>query len=286
LPSPAWDLIDLEPYRDAWMRRHGYFSMNLVSSRGCPYRCNWCAKPTYGNSYHVRSPRAVAVEMRFIKQRYAPDHIWFADDIFAISARWTREFADLVQDLDALIPFKMQSRCDLMTRETVADLKRAGCTSVWMGAESGSQRILNAMEKGIRVEQIYQARENLRSHDIRTGWFLQFGYPGEAWEDIESTIRMVRGTQPDDIGVSVSYPLPGTKFYQLVSSNLGLKTNWSESGDLSMMFRGAFSTNLYRSLASALHLEVRTPQDSQAITEAWAKVEELKSLESLAEVAP
>lgn len=279
LPSPAWDLIDLEAYRNAWVRQHGYFSMNLVASRGCPYRCNWCAKPTYGDNYHVRSPRAVAQEMSFIKKQYAPDHIWFADDVFALSARWTREFASAVQELDAAVPFKMQSRCDLMTRETVTDLKRAGCASVWMGAESGSQRILNAMEKGIRVEQIYQARQNLRSHGIQVGWFLQFGYPGEGWEDIESTIRMVRGTQPDDIGVSVSYPLPGTKFYQLVSSKLGSKTNWSESGDLTMMFRGSFSTSLYRSLASALHLEVRTPQDTSAITEAWAKVEELKGLE-------
>lgn len=218
--------------------------------------------------------------MLFIKKRYAPDHIWFADDIFAISARWTEEFANAVDELDAAIPFKMQSRCDLMTRETVADLKRAGCASVWMGAESGSQRILNAMEKGIRVEQIYQARENLRNHGIRIGWFLQFGYPGEGWDDIESTIHMVRTTQPDDIGVSVSYPLPGTKFYQLVSSNLGAKTNWSESGDLSMMFRGAFSSNLYRSLATALHLEVRTPHDRTAIKEAWDKVEALKILES------
>jgi anaerobic magnesium-protoporphyrin IX monomethyl ester cyclase len=280
LPSAAWDLIDIEPYRKAWLGHHGYFSLNIVSSRGCPYRCNWCAKPTYGNNYHVRSPRAIAEEMLFLKKRYAPDHIWFADDIFAISARWTQEFADTVEELDAAIPFKMQSRCDLMTRETVADLKRAGCASVWMGAESGSQRILNAMEKGIRVEQIYQARENLRSRGIRIGWFLQFGYPGEGWDDIESTIQMVRTTQPDDIGVSVSYPLPGTKFYQLVASNLGAKTNWSESGDLTMMFRGAFSSNLYRSLANALHLEVRTPHNRTAIKEAWEKVEALKTLEA------
>jgi len=279
LPPAAWDLVDLEPYRKAWLSRHDYFSLNLVSSRGCPYRCNWCAKPTHGNNYHVRSPRAIAEEMLFVKKRYAPDHIWFADDIFAISARWTQEFADAVEELDAAIPFKMQSRCDLMTRETVADLKRAGCASVWMGAESGSQRILNAMEKGIRVEQIYQARENLRSHGIRICWFLQFGYLGEGWDDIESTIRMVRTTQPDDIGVSVSYPLPGTKFYQLVSSNLGSKKNWSESGDLSMMFHGTFSSDLYRSLASALHLEIRTPHERTAIKEAWDKVEALRILE-------
>ena len=277
IPSPAWDLIDVRSYRNSWIANHGFFSMNLVSSRGCPYRCNWCAKPTYGNNYHVRSPRAVAEEMRHVRREYAPDHIWFADDIFALSARWTREFVNAVELLDAAIPFKMQSRCDLMTRETVADLQRAGCADVWMGAESGSQRILDAMDKGTRVEQIYHARENLRRKNIRAGFFLQFGYPGETWQDIEATIRMVRETQPDDIGVSVSYPLPGTKFYQVVSSEIGRKTNWVESGELAMMFKGTFSTSLYQALARALHCEVRNPNDKGAIASAWQAVDALKA---------
>lgn len=279
LPMPAWDLIDIEPYREAWLKHHGYFSMNLVSSRGCPYRCNWCAKPIYGNHYRVRSPRAVAGEMDFVKKHFAPDHIWFADDIFALSAQWTREFAAEIERLNAEIPFKMQSRCDLMTRSTVADLKRAGCVEVWMGAESGSQRVLDAMDKGIRVEQIHEARRNLSVYGIRTCWFLQFGYPAEAWEDIESTIRMVRATRPHDIGISVSYPLPGTKFHQLVSAELGKKVNWSESGDLTMMFQGPFSTELYRAIAHALHLEVRSPASSGAVAQAWAAVEAMRASE-------
>ncbi|MFZ0593874.1 MAG: radical SAM protein [Bryobacteraceae bacterium] len=277
LPLPAWDLIDLNPYRDAWRSHHGYFSLNLVSSRGCPFRCNWCAKPIWGNQYHVRSAVSVAEEMLHLKTKYSPDHIWFADDIFALSARWTQEFAAAITRLGSRIPFKMQSRCDLMTRETVADLKRAGCRDVWLGAESGSQRILDAMEKGIKVQQIHQARENLRRNGIRTGLFLQFGYPGETWDDIEATIRMVRTVRPDDVGVSVTYPLPGTKLHQLVSSELRQKTNWTESGDLSMMFRGAFSTELYRALASAIHLEVRSPGSGLAIANAWAAVEALKT---------
>jgi radical SAM superfamily enzyme YgiQ (UPF0313 family) len=257
----------------------------MVSSRGCPYSCNWCAKPTYGNSYHARSARKVAEEMHLLKARYAPDHIWFADDIFALSARWTREFADAVTELDAAVPFKMQSRCDLMTRESVADLKRAGCTSVWMGAESGSQRILDAMDKGTRVDQIFTASDNLRRHGIALGWFLQFGYPGERWEDIEKTIEMVRKTRPNDVGISVSYPLPGTKFFQIISSQLGKKKNWEESGDLSMMFRGSFSTEFYRALAHALHLEVRSPDASDLIDAAWIAVEERKAGEMAMEKA-
>lgn len=276
LPSPAWDLIDIDSYRQAWTSHHGYFSLNLVSSRGCPYRCNWCAKPIYGNSYHARSARAVAEEMFMVKQRYQPDHIWFADDIFALSARWTSEFSEAVEALDARIPFKMQSRCDLMTRDTVRALKRAGCSEVWMGAESGSQRVLDAMEKGIRTEQIYEARKYLANNGIRVGLFLQFGYPGEGWSEIEQTIAMVRATRPDDIGVSVSYPLPGTRFHQLVSAQIGPKANWSDSGDLTMMFRGAFSSDLYRALANALHLEVRDAQNTSAIREAWDTVQQLR----------
>jgi radical SAM superfamily enzyme YgiQ (UPF0313 family) len=257
LPDAAWDLVDLELYRAAWRAAHGHFSLNLVSSRGCPYRCNWCAKPVFGSDYRFRSPGRVAAEMLKLKRDHQVDHIWFADDIFALSPSWTRGFAEAVDAIGAAIPFKMQSRCDLMTRDTVGALRRAGCEEVWMGAESGSQKILDAMEKGTRVEQIYEARENLRRHGIRACFFLQFGYPGETLQDIERTIQMVRDTAPDDIGVSVSYPLPGTKFYERVSAELGAKENWSESGDLAMMFRGAHSSEFYRELADALHQEVR-----------------------------
>jgi anaerobic magnesium-protoporphyrin IX monomethyl ester cyclase len=272
LPLPAWDLVEMDLYRDAWISAHGYFSLNVASSRGCPYSCNWCAKPIYGNSYHVRSAYSVAVELRQLKDAYQPDHIWFADDIFALSSRWTLEFADAVEALNARIPFKMQSRCDLMTRETVKALRRSGCDEVWMGAESGSQHILDAMDKGIRVNQIHEAAENLRRHGIRACLFLQFGYPGEEWPQIEATIRMVRAIAPDDVGISVSYPLPGTKFHQIVSGQLGAKANWNDSADLTMMFRGAFGTDFYRALADAIHAEVRGGDADVA----WQSVHELR----------
>jgi anaerobic magnesium-protoporphyrin IX monomethyl ester cyclase len=269
IPLPAWDLVDIEQYRSAWVRAHGYFSLNMVSSRGCPYQCNWCAKPIYGNHYHARAAKSVAAEMLQLKTAYGPDQIWFADDIFALSAKWTHEFADAVDRLGAHVPFKMQSRCDLMTRGTVEDLRRAGCEEVWMGAESGSQRILDAMTKGLRVEQIYQARENLRRHSIRSCFFLQFGYPGETWTEIEQTIRMVRETAPDNVGISVSYPLPGTQFYQLVADQLQAKSNWSDSEDLSMMFHGTYSSEFYQALTDAMHLEVR---GGAGLAEAWDRV--------------
>jgi anaerobic magnesium-protoporphyrin IX monomethyl ester cyclase len=256
LSFPARDLIDADQYRGAWKTSHGYFSMNIVASRGCPYRCNWCAKPIYGDSFALRSAWSVAEEMRRLKYDFGAEHLWFADDIFGLRARWVRELAVEVEKLHAAVPFKMQSRVDLMTIDTVRALRRAGCAEVWLGVESGSQKILDAMDKGTRVEQIAKARENLRNEGIRACYFLQFGYQGETWEDIERTATLVQDTRPDDIGVSVSYPLPGTKFFDRVKAQLGDKTNWSDSEDLSMMFQGAYTDEFYRALHDALHAQV------------------------------
>jgi anaerobic magnesium-protoporphyrin IX monomethyl ester cyclase len=256
LSFPARDLIDADQYRTAWKTAHGYFSMNIVASRGCPYRCNWCAKPIYGDSFAVRSAWSVAEEMRRLKYDFGAEHLWFADDIFGLRAKWVRELAVEVEKLDAAVPFKMQSRVDLMTVDTVRALRRAGCAEVWLGVESGSQKILDSMDKGTRVEQIAKARENLRNEGIRACYFLQFGYQGETWEDIQKTVKLVQDTHPDDVGVSVSYPLPGTKFFDRVQAQLGDKTNWSDSEDLSMMFQGAYTDEFYRALHNALHAQV------------------------------
>ena len=264
LPFPSRDLLDISQYRDAWKSAHGYFSLNIVASRGCPYRCNWCAKPIYGDSFSVRSAAMVAQEMRQLKHDFGAEHLWFADDIFGLRSRWVRELAVEVEKLDAAIPFKMQSRVDLMTVETVRSLRRAGCAEVWMGAESGSQKILDAMDKGTRVDQIATARENLRVEGIRACYFLQFGYPGETWQDIQNTIKLVHDTRPDDIGVSVSYPLPGTKFFDRVQAQLGEKTNWSDSEDMAMMFQGAYTNEFYRALHDALHAQVDSRNSKSA----------------------
>jgi len=256
LPLPARDLMQPEAYRSAWRNRHGFFSMNLVASRGCPYRCNWCARPIYGDSFHVRSAQGVADEMKELKERYGAEHLWFADDVFGLRHRWVEELAEAVERRAARIPFKIQTRVNLLTSEVASALRRTGCTEAWMGIESGSQKILNAMDKGTRVELVGEARENLRREGIRACFFLQFGYPGETWEDIQNTVQLVRETRPEDIGVSVSYPLPGTKFYERVREELGAKKNWVDSDDLSVMFKGTYTNDFYRALRDALHAEV------------------------------
>jgi anaerobic magnesium-protoporphyrin IX monomethyl ester cyclase len=258
LPFPAWDLVDMNSYRTRWMRRHGYFSLNLVTTRGCPFHCNWCAKPIYGQVYHSRSPENVVEEMTWLKHTLHPDHIWFCDDIFGLKPGWVEMFDDVVNRSGAVIPFKCLSRADLLLRgDTICHLKRAGCVSVWIGAESGSQKILDAMEKGTTVEQIYTATRCLHEAGINVGFFLQFGYPSETKEDIEKTLRMVKDCRPDEIGVSVSYPLPGTKFYERVKEEMGEKHNWVDSQDLDLMFRGTFSRQYYRTLHRVVHKKFR-----------------------------
>ncbi len=280
IPQPDRSLIDIGPYREAW-KQHGYFMMNLVTSRGCPFRCNWCAKPIFGSRYHSRPPLSVAEEMLHIKHKYAADRLWFADDIFGLDHRWLREFADAVVDLDAVIPFKVQARADLMSAENARNLKRAGCSEVWMGVESGSQKVLDAMEKGLLVEEVRVARNELRAAGIRAGFFLQFGYPGEVWDDILATIKLVRETRPDDIGVSVSYPLPNTRFYERVQQQLGAKRNWSHSADLTVMFRGAYTDEFYRALRNALHAEVDSwsgPGLKGSVEMLWQQVARLEPI--------
>jgi anaerobic magnesium-protoporphyrin IX monomethyl ester cyclase len=257
IPFPAWDLVDVDRYRRAWAR-HGRFSMNMVTTRGCPFHCNWCAKPIWGQRYNVRSPENVVDELEWLRDTYAPGHISFADDIFGLKPGWLGAYADLVRSRDAVVPFKCLSRADLLLRDgEIAALRDAGCETVWIGAESGAQQILDAMDKGTRVEQIVEASRRLREAEIRVGFFLQFGYPGEGAAEVGATRRLVREARPDDIGVSVSYPLPGTRFYERVRADLGEKQNWVSSDDLSMLYRGPFSTAYYRQLHRVVHKEFR-----------------------------
>lgn len=279
LPFPAWDLVDAGRYREAWHKAHGRLSWSVTASRGCPFKCNWCAKPVFGSRYTQRGAASVAEELRLLKKDVAPGHIWFTDDIFGLTAAWIHEFADEVVCREARIPFLMQQRVNLMKDNVVFDLARAGAEEVWLGVESGSQRILDAMDKHTSIAQIRSATQTLRAHGIRSGWFIQLGYLGEDWMDIVMTRDLIREEMPDDIGVSISYPLPGTRFYDIVKHHLGTKRNWSDSDDLAMMFRGTYVTTFYKELRELLHDEARTWKDAspemKAILDArWAAMTE------------
>jgi anaerobic magnesium-protoporphyrin IX monomethyl ester cyclase len=276
---PAWDLIDVERYRSTWLRAHGYFSLNMAASRGCSFRCNWCAKPIWGNRYLQRAPQEVAQEMAYLKRTLHPDHIWFADDIFGFRVDWIDAFADALDARDGALPFTIQTRADLVSDAAAGALRRAHCKEVWLGAESGSQRVLDAMNKGTTVAQVLAARDHLGRHGLRVGFFIQLGYLGETLEDLIATRALIEAARPDDIGVSVSYPLPGTKFHELVKEQLQRKTHWDESNDLAMMFAGTYRTDFYRAFRNLLHEQVdldcaRTSDESRRslLREKWLRL--------------
>ncbi len=254
LPMPAWDLVNINPYRNMWVKQYGYFSLNVGTTRGCPFKCNWCAKPIYGNRYNARSAKFVVEEIKYLKKQFNNDHIWFCDDIFGLKPGWVQQFYEEIIKAGIKVNYKIQSRADLLVQENyVKHLALSGCLTVWMGAESGSQKILDAMDKGTTIEQIKTATKLLRLHGIKPAFFLQFGYPGEVKEDIDKTFELVKDMLPSEIGVSVSYPLPGTIFYENVKDQLLKKSNWTDSDELKLMFKNTYSAQYYKQLQRYIH---------------------------------
>lgn len=266
LPQAAWDLVDIESYKKIWKTGKHPFTLNIATTRGCPFKCNWCAKPIYGNRYNVRSPQKVVDEIEFLMNTFQVSYFWMCDDIFGLKPLWVNEFNRYVQERKLKFSYKIQSRVDLLIKdETIRELADSGLKEVWVGAESGSQDILDAMDKGITVAQIAEATQRLKASDVRVAFFLQFGYLGETRDDIALTLKMIKELDPDDIGVSVSYPLPGTGFYDKVKSELGDKQNWDDSDDLAMMFRGTFNPDYYKVLHRYVHRVFRSSQSRHAI---------------------
>lgn len=261
LPLPAWDLIDLAPYRNAWKKSQGRFSINITTTRGCPFKCNWCAKPIYGNRYNSRSPEQVVEEIRLLVQSYGAEHVWFCDDIFGLKPGWIKQFSLLMQQQSFRIQYKIQCRADvLLNEENIAFLAASGCDEIWIGAESGSQKILDAMDKGTTIDQIVSSTALMKKHGIKPCFFLQFGYPGEEMADIKKTIEMLADCMPFDIGISISYPLPGTVFYERVRAELSAKQNWNDSDELLLMYHGTYAAGFYKNLHRYVHQYFRLLQ--------------------------
>lgn len=261
LPQPAWDLVDIDSYKNIWKQSRTEFTLNIATTRGCPYKCNWCAKPIYGNRYNAHSPAYIAAQIEYLQNHFGVKRFWMCDDIFGLKPRWVQEFKQELNKRDLKIRYFIQSRVDLLLKEDTIDaLAESGLEEVWVGAESASQPILDAMDKGTKVEEIYKATELLKAKNIKVAFFLQFGYLGETKNDIRKTIAMVKQLQPDNIGISISYPLPGTVFYEKVKDDLKLKANWSDSDDFEMMFRGSYNSDFYRKLQRFVHKEFRKSQ--------------------------
>ncbi|MGV6829193.1 MAG: B12-binding domain-containing radical SAM protein [Flavobacteriales bacterium] len=261
LPLPAWDLLDIDAYKKVWASGNKEFTLNIATTRGCPYKCNWCAKPIYGNRYNSHSPKYIVKHLSYLKENYQVSKFWMCDDIFGLKPNWVQEFNKELKQEKLKISYFIQSRVDLLLKEDTIDaLAESGLTEVWVGAESGSQKILDAMDKGTQITQIEEATSLLKEKNIKVAFFIQFGYLGETKEDIAKTVNMIKKLQPDNIGISVSYPLPGTPFYEMVKQDLHQKANWTESDDLAMMFQGTFNSKYYKKLHRYVHKEYRKSQ--------------------------
>tara|TARA_R110002049_G_scaffold290785_1_gene474395 strand:+ start:8140 stop:9576 length:1437 start_codon:yes stop_codon:yes gene_type:complete len=285
LPMPAWDLIDIEPYRKIWKTGGNEFTLNIATTRGCPFKCNWCAKPIYGNRYNSHSPEYITKHIKYLSETYGVNRFWMCDDIFGLKPNWVQNFNIELKKENLSISYYIQSRVDLLLKEDTIDaLAESGLEEVWVGAESGSQAILDAMDKETKVEQIYQATRLLKEKKVRVAFFIQFGYLEETKEDIEKTIKMIKELVPDNIGISVSYPLPGTKFYDKVKDDLQLKANWTDSDDLAMLFKGTYTTQYYKKLQRYVHKEYRKSQGIYNLK--YFNTSEFKSILKLAYYFP
>jgi anaerobic magnesium-protoporphyrin IX monomethyl ester cyclase len=246
LPAPDRSLVDMRPYASAWKERHGRFSLSLISMRGCPYTCKWCSHGVYGESYRRRSPRLVAEEILTLRDTYAPDAFWFADDVFTISHRWLFALEREIASRNLRIRYECISRADRLTEDVLRTLKATGCTRLWIGSESGSQRILDAMSRGVRVERVQQMTRLARRLGIEVGMFIMLGYPGETRRDIEETVTHLRRARPDIVLTTVAYPIRGTAFYEDNRADLIIpELPFAEWNDRMIDISGRFSKKFY-----------------------------------------
>jgi len=256
-PWPARQAIDLHRYVDTWRTHHQQGSVNFITARGCPYKCRWCSHQVYGQTHRRRNPVKVVDELEWLLAEYTPDIAWVSDDVFTINHDWIRKYAAEMRRRSLHIPFECISRADRLNEEMLDLLAELGCFRVWIGSESGSQRLLDSMDRGVKVEQVQRAVEMSRARKIQSGMFLMWGYEGEKMEDIEATIRHVSKAQPDIFFTTVSYPIKGTPYYQQIENKLVQLKPWAETSDREIKIAGRHSKTYYAHADRLLRDEVQ-----------------------------
>ena len=277
-PWPDRERVDIPRYLSAWRARHGRGSISVITARGCPYHCRWCSHSTYGKTHRRRSPAAVAQEVAWIVERYEPDMLWMADDVFTIHPGWIVEYAHQMRQRGLRIPFECITRADRMNARMAETLVQLGCFRVWVGSESGSQKILDAMQRGVRVAQVREAVRLLREHGIETGMFLMWGYEGEGLEDIEATVDHVKACRPDVFLTTVSYPIQGTPYFEEVAPRLVRIGDWAATTDRETLIAGRHSRRFYQFADQLLKSETAGLADQagaarQGLRESFEEVE-------------
>lgn len=247
LPLPAWDLIDMEAYLSAWQRNTGERRAAVLTSRGCPFDCSWCSKPTFGRTYRQQSVGRVLAELAALHDRYRVDYVRFCDDVFGVDRRWLEELLGRMITDGPHLRFECLARVDLLRPDLLDRMKAAGLQRVYLGVESGSQKMLDAMSRGTRLAQIERVAASLRTHKVRQFWFLMLGYPGETLDDIEATLQLFRRFSPEEYSVSIAVPVPGTRFYESVKDRLrGRARSTRGSGGASLLYEATYPESLYR----------------------------------------
>jgi len=255
-PWPARDAIDIRRYVETWRTHHGSGSVNFITARGCPFRCNWCSHQVFGQSHRRRDPVLVVDEVEWLLRQYSPDMVWVSDDVFTINHAWLRSYTAEMRRRGLRIPFECISRADRLNDEMLDLLAELGCFRIWIGSESGSQRILDAMDRGVKIEQVQNAVKMSRDRGIQSGMFLMWGYEGEELDDIEATIRHVSTSQPDIFFTTVSYPIKGTPYYNKVSDRLVQLEPWGKTSDRELNVKGRHTRRFYAHADKLLREEV------------------------------
>jgi anaerobic magnesium-protoporphyrin IX monomethyl ester cyclase len=255
-PWPDREQVDVDRYVRTWRAHHGKGSVSLITARGCPYRCRWCSHAVFGRTHRRREPVLVADELEWLLNRYQPDMAWMADDVFTIHHGWLFRYAAEMKRRALKVPFECISRADRLNSAIVDTLAELGCFRVWIGSESGSQRILDAMDRGVTVEQVQSAVSLCKSRGIQTGMFLMWGYVGEGMADIEATVAHVKNSNPDVFLTTVSYPIKGTPYFDEVASQVVNAKSWAEGSDRDYQIRGRHSRRFYQFADQLLRSEV------------------------------
>lgn len=245
LPFPNRKKINYKNYISLWKKHHKYSSVTINTQRGCPYSCNWCSHAVYGESYRRRSPKNVVKELKVIVEQYYPDRFWFVDDVFNMSKKWLKGFNQELKNENLSIAYECITRADKLDKETIHLLKDSGCSFIWIGAESGSQKVLDLMNRRVEAKQVREMIKLAKAFEIETGTFIMLGYPGENEADILETIAHLKDSDPDIFTINKAYPIKGTKLYDVVKHLIDKKTKWKSTPDYEVDFKRTYRSQYY-----------------------------------------
>jgi len=215
LPFLAYNLLPQRRYKPRPPHGRALPFAAIITSRGCPYRCSYCSKPVFGNEFRGQSPERVVDEIVYLKRTFDIKEFAFYDDVFTLDKKRAYTIADEIMKRELKIDWTCETRVNLVDKELLNHIKQAGCYSIAYGIESGSQEIINTLNKDITVEQVEDAVRLSREVGIQTIGYFMIGNPGESPETIKQTIQFAKKLKLDFVQFSVTIPFPGTKLYEL-----------------------------------------------------------------------